>query len=81
MHEILKPTESAAASDGLPERVFADGEGVKWRAFERPFSDYDRRTGVSLIFASESAVRRVRDYPSNWRALTDKELETLSWKA
>jgi hypothetical protein len=47
---------------------------------ERPYSEYDRRTGSSLIFASELAVRRVRDYPSDWFALSDSDLAALSWR-
>jgi hypothetical protein len=54
---------------------------MRWRVFEQPFSDYDRRSGMSLIFASEGAVRRVRNYPTNWSALSDADLMVLSWKA
>ena len=48
---------------------------------EQPFSEYDRRSGYSLIFSSELAVRRVRDYPSDWFALSDSDLAALSWRA
>ena len=47
---------------------------------ERPFSEYDRRSGRSLIFSSELAVRRVRDYPGDWFSLSDSELAALSWR-
>ncbi len=63
------------------ERVFVDGEGVRWRVHEQAFSDYDRRRGVSLIFSSDNTVRRVRNYPANWMTLSDAELALLSWKA
>jgi hypothetical protein len=76
---------SLRASDptGAPrvEREFVDVEGARWRVFERAFSDYDRRRGLSLIFASDAAVRRVRDYPPDWQSLTDEQLMSLSWKA
>jgi hypothetical protein len=36
---------------------------------------------MSLIFASESAVRRVRDYPADWMELSDDDLLALSWRA
>lgn len=62
-------------------RVFQDADGSRWRVYEQPFSDYDRRTGMSLIFASEAAVRRVRDFPADWTTLSDDELLALSWKA
>jgi hypothetical protein len=63
------------------ERIFLDADGVRWHVYEQPFSEYDRRRGLSLIFSSEGAVRRVRDYPENWFALSDEDLAELSWKA
>lgn len=63
-----------------PVRVFVDADGVRWSVKETPFSEYDRRRGVSLIFWSEGAVRRVRDYPADWQLLPDEELALLSWK-
>lgn len=68
---------SAAAS----VRVFVDDDGTRWQVSERPFADYDRRRGLSLIFASDAAVRRVRTYPQNWSTFSDAELIALSWKA
>jgi hypothetical protein len=65
---------------GDRERVFVDDDGVRWVVKELSFSDYDRRRGQSLIFASEAAVRRVRDYPADWFELSDAELGALSWK-
>ncbi|CAN5801174.1 hypothetical protein BH11GEM1_BH11GEM1_17720 [soil metagenome] len=61
-------------------RTLLDSEGSQWRVFEQAFADYDRRSGLSLIFASDAAVRRVRDYPANWFDLPDDELLTLSWR-
>jgi hypothetical protein len=63
-----------------PVRVFVDADGVRWSVKETPFSEYDRRRGVSLIFWSEGAVRRVRDYPADWQLLPDEDLALLSWK-
>ena len=63
------------------ERVFIDGDGIRWRVHEQPFSDYDRRRGMSLIFSSDGAVRRVRNYPADWMTLSDADLAALSWKA
>ena len=73
--------DAPSESNVPPFRTFVDDEGASWRVFEQAFSDYDRRTGVSLIFASEGAVRRVRDYPTNWMDLSDAELMALSWKS
>lgn len=61
-------------------RFFVDADGVRWQVTEQPFSEYDRRHGVSLIFASDGAVRRVRDYPDDWRSLSDEALAMLSWR-
>ena len=73
--------DSSADSEGHPGRTFQDVEGARWQVYEQAFGDYDRRSGMSLIFTSEAAVRRVRDFPSDWRQLTDEELLALSWKA
>ena len=76
-----KGAASSSASASAAERHFVDADGVRWRVFEQAFSDYDRRRGNSLIFASDGAVRRVRDFPANWASLSDAELAKLSWKA
>ena len=73
----ILPSSAADASDG--ERVFIDADGAKWRVYEKPNSDYDRRHGSSLIFASEAAVRRVRQFPADWRTLSVEALARLSW--
>jgi hypothetical protein len=67
-------------SSSEPVRDFVDEDGIRWRVYEMPFSEYDRRRGLSLIFASDVAVRRVRSYPANWSALSDEELAVLSWE-
>jgi hypothetical protein len=68
-------------SEAVPVRIFLDRDGTQWHVSERPFADYDRRRGLSLVFASESVVRRVRGYPAHWHTLTDDELLELSWGA
>jgi hypothetical protein len=76
---MFVPPSTAGSPKG--EREFVDTEGARWRVYEQPVSDYDRRRGTSLIFASEAAVRRVRDFPADWKSLSDEELVRLSWKA
>jgi hypothetical protein len=73
--------DSSADSEVLSARTFLDVEGTRWRVYEKAFGDYDRRSGMSLIFASEAAVRRVRDFPPEWMQLSDEELLALSWKS
>jgi len=73
-------TEVERSAEQTRIRSFTDDLGQTWLVTERPFSEYDRRTGFSLIFASELAVRRVRDYPSDWFTLSDADLAALSWR-
>ena len=75
------PNLGASSTDSSTPRArtLLDSEGSQWRVFEQAFSDYDRRSGMSLIFASDSAVRRVRLYPADWYELPDEELLALSW--
>ncbi|HET9011589.1 MAG TPA: hypothetical protein VFN38_07210 [Gemmatimonadaceae bacterium] len=77
--ESGQPTHAGSAAARV--RVYVDGDGTRWQVSERPFADYDRRRGLSLIFASDAAVRRVREYPADWYTLSDDELHALSWKA
>lgn len=63
------------------ERSYTDAEGSRWRVYEQPFAEFDRRSGMSLIFASDSAVRRVRNYPAEWTEMPVDELVRLSWQA
>jgi hypothetical protein len=52
---------------------------VEWLVYELPPRELDRRSGSSLVFESQDVMRRVRDYPSNWRSLSDEELAAISW--
>lgn len=74
-------TSSAENTGMQEERMFVDEDGVRWRVFEHQFGAYDRRHGLSLIFASDGAVRRVRNFPPDWATLPDEALAALSWKA
>lgn len=75
--------DQASAGPRTPEprtRTYVDVDGMCWHVSEQPFSEYDRRSGCSLIFASDLAVRRVRDYPADWFSLPELALVALSWK-
>jgi hypothetical protein len=52
-----------------------------WRVYELPPLPFDRRNSSSLVFESDNAVRRVRNYPLDWRHLSDEELLALSWQS
>ena len=79
MHDARDRTDPAIGTNA--PRSFVDAEGVRWRVYERQVDDYDRRSGMSLIFASEGAVRRVRNFPADWSSLSDQALIALSWKS
>ena len=66
--------QSAARSGA---RAVSDGPH-RWMVYELPTSAFDRRASASLVFESMNVIRRVRDYPSNWRELTDEELLKVS---
>ena len=73
-------TEARRSTESPRTRTFTDDLGQPWSVAEQPFSQYDRRSGSSLIFSSELAVRRVRDYPGDWFTLSDAALAALSWR-
>jgi hypothetical protein len=73
-----KPPSSHRDAQRHGRRIFVDG--VLWLVFELPAASYDRRQTPSLIFESDATVRRIRDYPANWRDLSDDDLLALSWK-
>ncbi len=54
-------------------------DGEVWTVYERPPGPLDRRQTASLIFENRSVIRRVRDYPADWRLLSDAALMRLSW--
>jgi hypothetical protein len=54
-------------------------EGMRWTVREVDARGYDRRGGGALIFASDTAVRLVRDYPADWATRSDDDLLDLSW--
>ena len=80
MNDVVRDSERVS-EPGRGERTFVDDDGMRWRVYEQAFSAYDRRRGISLIFSSDAAVRRVRQFPPEWRALSDGELVALSWQS
>lgn len=79
MSEIRDQVDAVLRVPDARSRTFVADDGQIWHVSEQPFSEYDRRRGFSLIFASELAVRRVRDYPADWFGLTEDALAALSW--
>ena len=81
MSDSRELTEISHANTLPRARTYTDDLGVTWRVTEQLFSEYDRRRGSSLIFSCELAVRRVRNYPSDWFTLSEVALAALSWRA
>lgn len=79
MTDTRQPSSQVEQLQRTARRVLLDG--VLWLVYEMPAQAYDRRQKPSLIFETDTAVRRVRNYPADWRALTDQDLLTLSWSA
>ena len=59
-----------------PTRCVLDAAGTFWTVCEVAYA-LDRRSGRSLVFESEVAVRRVRSYPEEWHTLSDEQLARL----
>jgi len=49
--------------------------GEAWAVWE----DLRTPVGPSLVFENTKIARRVREYPANWRELSDEHLYALSW--
>lgn len=79
MSEIRDQVDATPRVPDARSRTFVADDGQIWHVSERPFSEYDRRRGHSLIFTSDLAVRRVRDYPTDWYDLSEQALAELSW--
>lgn len=69
-----RPTQSAPRLGGPVRRIYT--EDAEW-VVRQWSSVYDRRR-PDLVFESDRAVRRVRDYPANWMELSDEELLAVS---
>lgn len=59
-----------------PIRSLVDAKGTFWQVCEVAYA-FDRRSGRSLLFESDTTVRRVRRYPDSWHELSDAELVLL----
>ena len=71
--DTFDPAASRIPPTFGPARVFLIGQ-QQWTVEEIANV---HATGNSLVFSSIGVARRVRNYPTNWRALTDNELAVL----
>ena len=70
--------ESPVDADGPPVVRKLQAEGELWVVREVNAPIPDRRGGKHLVFETRYAMRRVRNYPSNWLQLGDEDLYALS---
>lgn len=60
---------------------FIDPNQIAWRVTERNTRGDPGARGVRcLIFACAEVIRRVWEYPDDWRTLSAAELFALSWR-
>lgn len=77
IHDEARRTRDTADGDGFVE--FVDSSYVQWRVSERDARrDPGARGDYCLVFACPGMVRRVWDYPADWRALPAVALLALS---
>jgi hypothetical protein len=55
-------------------------DNVLWVVGERPARASDIQRTPHLVFESDDCIRRVRNFPPNWRELEGPELYELSWR-
>ena len=60
---------------------FADADGVYWTVREVDGRTVPGARGPKcLVFDCQTVVRRVWNFPSNWRELPPEQLIALSWR-
>ena len=75
--DFRRQGEDVRAAQRVGREIAA--EGVVWLVYELSPTPSDRRSGPSLVFESDDAIRRVRTFPSDWRTLSDEALYALDW--
>ena len=83
MNDEVDAADSGDEASSRPEPIgFVDQQRVLWCVVERDARrDPGARASRCLIFSCQESIRRVWNYPANWRELGDADLEALSWKS
>ena len=64
----------------IRRRSYTDAAGVFWTVeFRDRVDSVSRHIEPMLLFTSASGFRCVRDFPTDWHLLEDRDLERLSW--
>ena len=71
----------ASNATGADNALVITIDHEQWRIYELAPASYDRRAGNTLVFETDGVMRRVRNFPGNWRELSPAALFALSWKA
>ena len=66
---------------GAAHALVINFEHELWRVYELAPASYDRRGGNTLVFETDGVIRRVRNFPDNWRELSPEALLALSWRS
>jgi hypothetical protein len=53
-------------------------DGVQWTVHEIAAPAFDSRGEPHLLFECDQIMRRLRDYPRDWHALSDGDLFALA---
>ena len=64
---------------GAAHALVINFEHELWRVYELEPASYDRRGSNTLVFETDGVMRRVRNYPADWRELSPDALLALSW--
>ena len=73
----VSPAFAAQLRDALrrARSIYDSQTHVHWTVYELPPGPYDRRATPTLVFEDEgSSMHRVRDYPDDWRELSNEVL-------
>lgn len=79
-HQPAPPHDSSRAAGVARKQPIGiiDRRGISWRVTERDARlDPGCPAERCLVFANDSVVRRVWNYPRDWDCLSDEELDIL----
>jgi hypothetical protein len=80
-HSPQNDTRMTNNETGAGNALVVSVDHEEWRIYELGPASYDRRGSNTLVFESDGVIRRVRNYPGDWRSLSPRELLALSWTA
>ena len=71
-------TQMTSNETGADHALVITLDHEEWRVYELPPASYDRRAANTLVFETYGVIRRVRNFPHDWRALPPVALLALS---